>query len=245
MFIVFEGLDGAGKTTQITKLAEWFFLQKCPVWVTEEPSPNDVGKLIREYFVNPPDLELLSVTGQREGNNCYDLRNLFYNYLLAADRLLHTHGKGGIAQHLYAQKIVISSRYLLSNFAYNCSNDYDLELVKDLNHPDIAITPDITIYLDITPENAIARMQGKVRDSMEQLEKLYRVREIYDRFLNLDFDNLYTGFSITIDVNNSDPDEVHKKITEIIESTFVGEYKIPPKINAVPLKRVDLKTDFF
>src|SRR3989304_1187891 len=50
MFIVFEGIDGAGPTTQTKLLADWFAVKGSPAHLTWEPSQGRIGKMIREYL---------------------------------------------------------------------------------------------------------------------------------------------------------------------------------------------------
>jgi thymidylate kinase len=121
-----------------------------------------------------------------------------------------------------SQQIVISSRYLLSNYAYNCDNQIDIDMVLSLNHPHLLCTPDLTIYLRIHPDLALDRI--KSRDNIDFLENsyhLYRASDIYDKFFADGFDSYYnSGFAITIDVDLLTSEEIHSKIIDSIVHTF-------------------------
>lgn len=100
-FIVFEGLDGAGTTTQARMLAEGLRREGHSVWLTAEPTDGPVGREIRRILRsgNAPAPETMT-------------------FLFAADRAEHLYGKNGIREHLDAGDIVVCDRYLYSSLAY-------------------------------------------------------------------------------------------------------------------------------
>ncbi len=100
-FIVFEGLDGAGTTTQLHLLEKNLKEAGVTVFATAEPTDSAIGRLIRsvlrkEISVEPKTLAMLYAT----------------------DRYEHLYGKGGIIEHLDAGDTVICDRYLYSSIAY-------------------------------------------------------------------------------------------------------------------------------
>ena len=100
-FFVFEGLDGAGTTTQARMIADSLRSEGRSVWLTAEPTDGPVGREIRSILRSgdAPSLEAMT-------------------FLFAADRAEHLYGKGGIREHLDAGDIVICDRYLRSSLAY-------------------------------------------------------------------------------------------------------------------------------
>ena len=104
-FIVFEGIDGAGKTTQIGLLADYLKSRGRTVFRTAEPTDLPTGKLLRE-----------ALSGRTARTAC-ELAALF-----TADRVSHNAEPGnGIAAHLAAGEDVICDRYYYSTLAYQGS----------------------------------------------------------------------------------------------------------------------------
>ncbi len=159
-FIVFEGLDGSGLTTQASRLHEWLSSKGYEVFLTKEPTDGLIGSLIRsalrrELIIDPDTLALL----------------------FAADRTLHTKE---ISKLLNEGVIVISDRYRLSSFAFQ-SIEVELEWIRKINEK--ALTPDLTFIIDTPPLICLRRIQ-KQRFHMElyeEVDKLERIREVYHR----------------------------------------------------------------
>jgi len=155
-FIVFEGGDGSGTTTQLELLGERLKNQgKCTFFTTFEPTDGLIGKLIRsalkkEFPVKPQTLALLFAADRNE-------------HLYAPDRILERTKRG---------ELVISDRYALSSLVYQGIECGD-ELPSMLNSGFPA--PEITFFLDIDPEIALSRM--KDRSSLE----IYEYREFQDK----------------------------------------------------------------
>ncbi|RLF61419.1 MAG: dTMP kinase [Thermoplasmata archaeon] len=162
MFIVFEGIDGAGKGTQAKMLAFWLRKRGYEVFLTKEPTNGEVGKLIKKILkkdeINPRSIALL----------------------FAADRAEHV---DRIKKELDMGKIVLSERYLLSSLAYQGASGLELEWIYEINK--FAIKPDLTIYLDIPPEVGLKRIKSRdLREFFERVEFLVKVREIYHTLIN-------------------------------------------------------------
>jgi dTMP kinase len=165
MFISFEGVEGAGKSTQISKIAAWFQSHGFEVVVTKEPGGTSLGESIRKMLLDPHT--------QIEDNNTELL--LFF-----ADRLEHV--QQVIKPALCAGKVVLCDRYIDSTWAYQQGGR---QLNKPLLHclsELITIMPDITFLLDIHPLEGLkrARNRGKL-DRFEQSEINFhmRVRHTY------------------------------------------------------------------
>jgi dTMP kinase len=161
VFIVIEGLDGSGKTTQANLLAER--LQKTHnVFFTAEPSHGKIGTFIRDdcLYENkrlPIEAEAL---------------------LFAADRIEHVKNK--IAPALAEGKIVVCDRYIYSSLAYQGSTGLSLDWIKTINAR--ALQPDFSIFIDVSPEKVLERLQRK-KSVMEILETQQKVREVYMKFV--------------------------------------------------------------
>lgn len=161
-FIVFEGIDGAGTSTQMQLLknrkdSERFFF-------TAEPTPSPTGRFLRSML---------------KGDFQLDPRTAAY--LFAADRVEHVWGKSGeqpsIIQQCEQGKIVVSDRYFFSSLAYQ-SIDCGMELPTTLNS--IFPLPRLLFFFDIAPEASLARIGGReVREIYEQADFLTKVRNAY------------------------------------------------------------------
>ncbi|AFL94627.1 thymidylate kinase [Thermococcus cleftensis] len=168
MFIVIEGIDGAGKSTQAKLLAEWFEKKGHEVVLTKEPTDTAFGKLIRK----------LVLTGGKEG--IIDGARISHEaeaLLFAADRAEHVAKL--IKPSLEAGKIVISDRYFYSSLAYQWARGLDLEWLIDLNR--FAIRPDLVILLDLPVKESMKRINGRsIKTEFDKIAELQkRVRENY------------------------------------------------------------------
>jgi dTMP kinase len=162
IFIVIEGLDGSGKTTQAKLLARK--LEKTrKVLLTAEPSCGKIGSFIREDCLYeekrlPTEAEAL---------------------LFAADRIEHMYTE--VKPALDEGKLVICDRYIYSSLAYQGSAGLSLEWIKTINAR--ALQPDFSIFIDVPPERVIERLQRK-KSVMETLETQQKVREVYLKYVN-------------------------------------------------------------
>ncbi len=141
-FLVLEGLDGAGTTTQAAILAKRLAAMGRRVHLTSEPSRGPAGRLVRRVLKG-------AVAGG--GGRPLDQRALAL--LFAADRLDHVAGE--VAPRLAAGVDVVSDRYALSSLAYQSAATGDLGWVEALNRE--AAAPDLTIFLEVRPAVALRR----------------------------------------------------------------------------------------
>ena len=165
MFIVFEGLDGSGKGTQISMLAKRLESEGAKLAITAEPTQFATGGLVRDA--------LGGLTRRTQS----ELAGLFL-----ADRIAHcSNPVSGIGALLKDGCTVICDRYYYSSFAYQ-GMDTDLKWVMDsnLNCPDI-IKPDVCVFLDVPPEECDRRIAaGRAsREIFEKIETIRRIREKY------------------------------------------------------------------
>ena len=151
MYIVFEGIDGAGKSTQIQLLKEWLEANGFRVETLVEPTDSKVGKLIREILQRPDATE--------------DRVQKTLGLLFAADRMF-------IMDKLEDEsKIFISDRSFISSLAYQ----EPAEWIEVLNR--YAKKPDLLILLDLDVKKSVARTSGG--DTFENVEFLTGVKENY------------------------------------------------------------------
>ncbi len=164
-FIVFEGLDGSGKTTQIGLLAERLRKMGRQVHITAEPTESVSGGLLRD-----------ALSGTVKRTPC-ELAALF-----ALDRIHHNVNPiWGIKKMLDEGRDVLCDRYYYSSLAYQGS-ETDFDWVKSMNIdcPEI-VTPDICIFLDLDPERCMGRISAgrSTTEIYEKKEKLERFRARY------------------------------------------------------------------
>ena len=164
-FIVFEGIDGAGKTTQITRLAEALSGAGRAVYTTAEPTESVIGDLLRAALSGKDDRTPAEMAA-----------------LFALDRIGHNRE---IEAQLAAGKDVICDRYYYSSLAYQGSL-CDYEWVRRMNCtcPDIR-RPDLCIFLDLTTDQALSRIavRGIEAEIYEKRETLSLFRDTFLRIL--------------------------------------------------------------
>ncbi len=170
-FIIIEGLDGSGKTTQITMLEKYLKKRGRRVYVTAEPTGSPTGKLLRE-----------ALSGVVKKTPC-EMAALF-----VLDRIGHNVDPvSGINKMLDDGYDVICDRYYYSSLAYQ-GTETDFEWVKsmNINCPEIR-HPDLCIFLDLDPEKCIGRISlGRTTTEIyEKKEKLEKFRETYMKIFGM------------------------------------------------------------
>ena len=165
-FIVFEGIDGSGTTTQAALAAAALRADRFGVLQTREPSDGPIGTLVRQALQGR-----VGLPGRAGPLNEETLALLF-----AADRLDHLEAE--ILPALRQGQLVICDRYLLSSLAYQgaaCSIDW----VEQINAG--AIVPDLTIFLDVKLAAASRRRaaRGGSRELFETNERQRQVSRQY------------------------------------------------------------------
>lgn len=142
LFLVVEGMDGAGKSTQIERLARWLTQAGSPPVVTREPGATAIGERIREILLDPASAAMDPRTEA---------------LLYAADRAQHA--AEVIRPALAAGLVVISDRYVDSSLAYQgLARGLGIERILDLSMWATGdLMPDLVILLDVAPELARSR----------------------------------------------------------------------------------------
>ena len=153
-FITFEGCDGCGKSTQLKKLSDYLTENKIEYIFTREPGGGNISEAIREILLNGKNTEM--------SDECEAL-------LYAAARAQHISEK--IEPALAAGKLVVCDRYVDSSFAYQAyARGLGEEFVSKINAFAIEkYRPDLTVFIDLTPEEAFKRKNGA--DENDRLEQ--------------------------------------------------------------------------
>ncbi|MFM2153676.1 MAG: thymidylate kinase [Pseudomonadota bacterium] len=165
-FIVFEGLDGAGTTTQAHRLVAALESLGHRAHFTREPSDGPLGTMLRQALAGR-----LSLPGGAR------LTPETLALLFAADRTDHLAAE---VRRLTASGVtVVCDRYVLSSIAYQ-GQELDPAFVRAINTK--ATPPDVTLYVRVTPETALQRRSGRhLGDELyEKLETQRRVAARYD-----------------------------------------------------------------
>lgn len=184
-FIVFEGLDGAGTSTQVSHARKWLTESGVAVEVTREPSSGPIGALIRTVI---------------EGRTTLDARSLALAF--AADRCDHTYNEhNGIRITLDSGRWVICDRYVLSSFAYQTNALVPIDWLRSINQ--YALQPDLTVFVDTEPEVCVQRIDRRSAHSelFHHAVELARVRRNYYEVLR---DGPFTGKILVLDGNKSE-----------------------------------------
>jgi dTMP kinase len=196
-FIVIEGLDGAGGSTQTNLLKESFEKRNISHLFVKSPDyETEIGKTIRDYL-----------------NGKFNLRSEQAFLLFAIDVL---NSVPMIKKGLEERKIIIADRYITSTIAYQSANNFSFEsalkFVKLHDYPEA----DVIIFIDIKPETSIERKMkesGKLDKHEKNLQFLKKVREFYMKEIK---ENVL-GEWVVIDGGKS-KEEIHKDILKVINS---------------------------
>ncbi len=210
-FIVFEGIDGSGTSTQSQLLAEFFQEKQNSCFLTSEPSSGPVGNLIRQGMKG-------RVTFAKSNNNPLEQDHVFDEqmaYLFAADRHDHLYNEvDGVFKLVNSGSVVISTRYYFSSYAYHCTTEEDFQFVKSLNSK--FPKPDLVIYLNNPVEESLRRIASRAfKDEYENEEKLNLVSKNYEKIFSD-----YKG-NLAIIAANKDVGEIHNEILAVVNELFL------------------------
>lgn len=199
-FIVFEGIDGAGKTTQVELLAENLRSLGREVSLSAEPTTLPSGRAIRR-----------ALSGEEKRSEC-EMAAMF-----VLDRIAHNIDSEIGIEPLTSRGVdVISDRYYYSSLAYQgTATDYEWVKAMNINSPEIR-RPDLCIYLDLLPEQSLERI-SRDRKSVEIYENLEKLTAVREKFLSVARDRAADGESIYVVDAFRTPEEIASEIFEIVK----------------------------
>ena len=161
-FVVFEGIDGCGKSTALEALYDFLWNETTDsIRVGTEPTSYESGELIRK-----------ALGGSIEGISSEILLGMFL-----ADRAIH---QKEISIANVRRSWYLCDRYIYSNMVYNAKDDDDMKRIEKLNSK--FIQPDVVFYIDTPVETCldrIARRNGK-KEIFENKDKLTEAKRRYD-----------------------------------------------------------------
>ena len=203
LFIVLEGIDSCGKSTQAELLKNYFIERGDRALISPEPSNGVIGNLIRS-------------TLKKRVFFTHDLQKFDEQmaYLFAADRHDHLYNDiDGVFKLIERGFQVIVPRYYFSSLAYNSSTPEQFAFVSKLNEK--FPNPDLLIYLDIPIETSIDRLQKRsLKEIYENEAKLTQVKEKYQQILAQ-----YLDLSLIID-GTKNQHTIHQEIINFVKTKF-------------------------
>lgn len=200
-FIVFEGTDGSGKSTQIKLLSKYLSGRGVNVFITCEPTDSPFGAQLRSCL-----------SGRIETNE-HTIAALF-----AADRLDHIFNHvNGIRRKLDEGATVLCDRYYFSSFAYN-GGFVSPEWVVALNTPAMnSLKADLTVFIDLPPEESMKRVSR--RGETDRYETLERQKIIRERYLKV-FREYGAGENIAVVRSRENKEETQSEIRSLANKLF-------------------------
>jgi len=201
-FIVFEGLDGSGKSTQIKYLANRLRAKGLKVYETFEPTDSPIGSLIHQIMIGRIHSDQKTIAA-----------------LFVADRIDHLlNDVNGIYDKVTNGVIVISDRYYFSSYAYHGIH-IPVEWVINANSlSEEILRPDINIFLDLPPEKCLARL-NKERRHFELYENIENMRSVREKYLE-SFKILKDKEKVIIINADTYPNEIAENIWNSIKHMF-------------------------
>ena len=162
LFIVLEGIDKAGKSTQAELLKNYFLTNQQRAVISSEPTDGPIGRLIREAMQS----EIIAIKQEES----FDEQMA---YLFTADRYYHlSNDIDGVYKLINQDHThVIATRYYFSSLAYNCNTQDEFIFIATLNQR--FPNPDVVFYIDISLELSLSRLNN------------YSSKEIYETKKNL------------------------------------------------------------
>ncbi len=180
VFIAIEGIDGAGKTTQVQRLKEYFQRKNLIVNTFKEPTDGHYGQLIREIA--------------KTGRHLYTPEEELNLFLMDRKEDCEKNINPALAKN----ELVIMDRYYHSNIAYQGALGIDRELIQSKNEK-IAIIPDLVIILDCAVRVGLARIKYSRNETPNHFENEHYLQKVKKIFQAMSGPN--------IQVVNSTPDE--------------------------------------
>ena len=180
MFITFEGGEGTGKSTLITKIKKYLESKGYDVILTREPGGkgSKLAEEIRSLVLDPK----------------YKVNPYTEALLYAASRAQHLDEV--IIPALQKQQIVLCDRYIDSSFAYQAyARELGFDYIEKINFYALNHLPNLTFYIDVDPEIGISRIKNRKKNDRLDQEKItfhQKVREGYQSLVNKYPKRIYT-----------------------------------------------------
>lgn len=202
LFLVVEGVEGAGKSTQIARLARWMKALDLPHRTTREPGGTEVGEEIRQVLLHragmavPPESELFLILAARAA---------FVREL--------------VAPALERGETVVSDRFALSTLAYQgFGRGLDVERIRAMNaFATGGLRPDLTVLLDVSVEAGAERQrsQGKAEDRIEGAGRAFLER-VHAGYLELAREDE----GVALVEGDGEPEAVQERIRVLLRRRF-------------------------
>lgn len=201
-FIVLEGIDGVGKTTQVALLAEWLRAIEVPHLLVREPGGTPLGEAVRELVLGRPELDVSP-------------RSELLLLLAARAALVRDVLRPALAEG----KTVVADRFALSTLAYQgYGRGIDVGQVRRaLDVATDGLRPDLYVLLDLPLEAALQRRRsdGRSPDRIEREGEAFRAA-VRDGYLALaESEPGVEGISA-----EGSPEDVHRRIRGLLEARF-------------------------
>lgn len=202
-FIVFEGNDGSGKSTQILKVEKYLKEKGYKVFITREPGGTEIGYRIRKLLLDP----------------AYKMDGLTEALLLAADR--NEHVKNVLIPALEDGYIVLCDRYILSSVVYQgIVRGVGVENIIKLNSIfEEKAKPDLYIVLTLKPEIAIKRLQEANKNDKLDIEDFDFHKKVYSGFKEVS-----KKFERCVNIEaDGTVEDVFEKVCKVIDDLLAGQ----------------------
>lgn len=202
-FIVFEGIDGSGKTTQINRVSKRLQKSGLRIYATFEPTGGPIGTLIRQMLSGKVETDQRTIAA-----------------LFAADRTDHlVNRENGIRLKKDQGETVLCDRYYFSSYAYHAQY-IDMDWVIHLNSLNARILkPDLTLFVDVDPEACFDRIK-KGRTRFEMYEKIDILKQVRQNYFKA-FDALRNTEKIVVIDGNGTMGDVEQAIFAEVEKALI------------------------
>lgn len=195
-FLVFEGIDGCGKSTQLGRIHRRMVRNGVEATATCEPTDGPIGSLIRQMLAGSVETDQRTIAA-----------------LFAADRTDHLVKKDdGVEAWIRQGRIVLCDRYYFSSYAYHAQY-LDMDWVIQLNSLNARILrPTATLFIDVDPDVCLERIRAN-RTSLDMYEKIDILKKVRQHYLDA-FQRLEKEETVMIIDGNGSRDAVEERIWE-------------------------------
>ena len=200
-FIVFEGIDGSGKSTQIKLLAQYLKEKGVPLYITREPTDSPFGALAHQCMTGRIDTDDKTIAG-----------------VCVADRIDHIFNKtNGLLDKIHNGVTVLSDRYYFSNYAYQGVYMPMDWLIEANRFSAEALKPDVHIYIDVEVQTSAKRLQS--RGDLERYEQEDTMCKIREKYFEA-FERLKDSERVRVVKSQKEPAATQALIRKIADEIF-------------------------